>query len=128
MGKVISLETYNRQFVEQIANYAAQTSNVESLVQEQSDAERSGGVCAALKGVSAARTIRSPPRNSELCRAVGEISPGQSHARVCVSGRIPDFPEHCFRPLALLGSLVSRAEFRSAYLRPQVRLGTSPFG
>ena len=61
MGKVRSLVTHNRQVVEQIADYAEQTSKVESLVQEVADAEQSGsGVDAALKGFSSRYGVALP--------------------------------------------------------------------
>jgi hypothetical protein len=61
MGKVRSLVTRNREVVEQIADYAAETSKVESLVQELADAEQSGsGVDAALKGFSARYGVATP--------------------------------------------------------------------
>ena len=53
-GKIRSLVTRNRDLLRQLADYADQSSQVESLVQELADAEQSGASAAAvLKGVSA---------------------------------------------------------------------------
>ena len=60
-GKVRSLVAGQRQLVEQLANYAEQTSKVEGLVQELSDAEQSGGgMDAALQGFSARYGVALP--------------------------------------------------------------------
>jgi len=60
-GRVSSLVTHNQQLVEQLADYAEQTSKVESLVQELSDAQQSGGGAdAALKGFSARYGVALP--------------------------------------------------------------------
>ena len=65
-GKVKSLVTHNQQLVEQLADYAEQTSKVESLVQELSNAEQSGsGVNAALKGFSARYGVALPKLGSQ---------------------------------------------------------------
>lgn len=61
VGKVRSLVTHNRQLVEQLADYADQTSKVEGLMQEVSNAEQSGGgMDAALKGFSARYGVALP--------------------------------------------------------------------
>jgi hypothetical protein len=61
MGKVRSLVTRNREVIDQIADYAAQTSKVESLVQELADAEQSGTtVDAALKGFATRYGVTAP--------------------------------------------------------------------
>ncbi|MBS1853730.1 MAG: hypothetical protein JST11_00075 [Acidobacteria bacterium] len=61
MGKVKSLVTHNQQLVNQIADYAEQTSKVEGLVQELSDAEQSGGRAdAVLKGFAAHYGVSAP--------------------------------------------------------------------
>ncbi len=53
-GKIKSLVTRNRDLVRQMADYAEQSSEVESLVQQLADAEQSGGGAdAVLKGFSA---------------------------------------------------------------------------
>jgi hypothetical protein len=53
-GKVQALVTRNQDLLRQLADYADQSSQVESLVQELADAEQSrGGADNALKGVSA---------------------------------------------------------------------------
>jgi hypothetical protein len=60
-GKVKSLVTRNQALVGQIADYAEQTSKVETLVQELSDAEQSGGGAdAALKGFAARYDVALP--------------------------------------------------------------------
>jgi hypothetical protein len=60
-GKVKSLVTRDQALVGQIADYAEQTSKVETLVQELSDAEQSGvGTDAALKGFSARFNVDVP--------------------------------------------------------------------
>ena len=52
-GKIKSLVTHDRELLKQLADYAEQSSQVESLVQELADAEQSGGDAdAVLKGVS----------------------------------------------------------------------------
>jgi hypothetical protein len=52
-GKVKSLVTRNQDLLRQLADYAEQSSQVESLVQELADAEQSGASAASvLKGVS----------------------------------------------------------------------------
>jgi hypothetical protein len=52
-GKIKSLVTRNRDLVREMADYAEQSSQVESLVQELADAEQSGGGAdAVLKGFS----------------------------------------------------------------------------
>lgn len=52
-GKIKSLVAHNRNLVKQLADYAEQSSEVESLVQEIADAEQSGGgTDAILKGFS----------------------------------------------------------------------------
>jgi hypothetical protein len=51
-GKVKALVTRNRELLTQLANYAQQTSEVEALVQQLANSESSGGMDAALKGVS----------------------------------------------------------------------------
>jgi hypothetical protein len=51
-SKIKSLVTHNQDLMRQLADYAAQSSQVESLVQELADAEQSGGTDAALKGIS----------------------------------------------------------------------------
>lgn len=52
-GKIKSLVTRNRELLRQLADYAEQSSQVESLVQELADSEQSGGGAnAALKGFS----------------------------------------------------------------------------
>jgi len=61
MGKVRSLVTRNREVIEQIADYAAQTSKVESLIQELADAQQSGtGVDDALKGFATRYGVATP--------------------------------------------------------------------
>jgi hypothetical protein len=61
IGKVKSLVTHNRQLVEQLADYADQTSKVEGLMQEVSNAEQSGGgIDSALKGFSARFGVALP--------------------------------------------------------------------
>jgi hypothetical protein len=61
LGKVKSLVTHNQELVNQIADYAEQTSKVEDLVQELSDAEQSGGGAAAvLKGFAAHYGVPAP--------------------------------------------------------------------
>ena len=53
-GKLQSLVTRNQDLLRQLADYAEQSSEVESLVQELANAEQSrGGADSALKGVSA---------------------------------------------------------------------------
>ncbi|MCC6344776.1 MAG: hypothetical protein IT166_21425 [Bryobacterales bacterium] len=53
-GKIKSLVTRNRDLVRQLADYADQSSQVESLVQELADAQQSGGGAdAILRGFSA---------------------------------------------------------------------------
>ena len=53
-GKIKSLVTRNRDLVRQLADYAAQSSQAEALVQQLADAEESGGnASAVLKGFSA---------------------------------------------------------------------------
>jgi hypothetical protein len=65
-GKVKSLVTHDRQLVGEIADYAEQTSKVESLVQELSDAEQSGGTDAALKGFSARYGVALPKLDGKV--------------------------------------------------------------
>jgi len=61
MGKVRSLVTNNRQLVDQLADYAEQTSKVEGLVQDLSTAEQTGGgIDAVLKGFSAHYGVTLP--------------------------------------------------------------------
>jgi hypothetical protein len=52
-GKITSLVTHNRDLLKQLADYAEESSKVESLVQELANAEQSGGGAdAVLKGFS----------------------------------------------------------------------------
>jgi hypothetical protein len=52
-GKIKSLVTHNRELLRELADYAEQSSEVESLVQQLADAQQSGGSAAAvLKGFS----------------------------------------------------------------------------
>ncbi len=61
MGKVKSLVARNEDLLTQLADYAEQTSEVETLVQELADAETSGsGTDAALKGFSAQFGVAVP--------------------------------------------------------------------
>jgi len=61
MSKVRSLAAENRQVVQQIADYAEQTSKVETLVPQLADAEQSGtNVDAALKGFASRYGVAAP--------------------------------------------------------------------
>jgi hypothetical protein len=61
MGKVASLVKHNDDLLEQLADYAEQTSEVEALVQELADSEQSGkNTDAALKGFSAQYAVALP--------------------------------------------------------------------
>jgi hypothetical protein len=61
-GKVKSLVTRDQDLLRQLADYAEQSSQVESLVQELADAEQSGtSLDSVLKGVSSQYGV-SPPR------------------------------------------------------------------
>ncbi len=64
-GKIKSLVTRNRDLVKELADYAEQSSQVESLVQELADAEQSaGGADAVLKGFSAQYGVSPQKLNS----------------------------------------------------------------
>lgn len=61
MGRVKSLIARNQDLLTQLADYAEQTSEVETLVQELADAEQSGGSTdAALKGFSSQFGVSVP--------------------------------------------------------------------
>ncbi|MDR3698952.1 MAG: hypothetical protein P4L56_04905 [Candidatus Sulfopaludibacter sp.] len=65
MGKVKSLVAHNEDLLLQLADYAEQTSEVETLVQELADAETSGGgTGAALKGFSSQFGVAVPKLDS----------------------------------------------------------------
>ena len=60
-GKIKSLVTHNRELLKQLADYAEQSSQVESLVQELADAEQSGsGADSVLKGFSSQYGVAPP--------------------------------------------------------------------
>ena len=60
-GKIKSLVTRNRELLKQLADYAEQSSQVESLVQELADSEQSGASAdAALKGFGAQYGVSLP--------------------------------------------------------------------
>lgn len=64
-GKVQALVTRNQDLLRQLADYAEQSSEVESLVQELADAEESrAGADSALKGVSAQYGVSAQKLNS----------------------------------------------------------------
>ena len=65
-SKIESLVTRNRELLRQLADYAEQSSQVESLVQELADAEQSGGGAdAALKGFSSQYGVDLPKLNTK---------------------------------------------------------------
>ena len=65
-GKIRSLVTRNRDLVKELADYAEQSSEVESLVQELADAEQSGGGAdAVLKGFSSQYGVSPQKLNSK---------------------------------------------------------------
>ncbi len=65
MGKVKSLVAHNEDLLLQLADYAEQTSEVETLVQELANAETSGGgTDAALKGFSSQFGVAMPKLDS----------------------------------------------------------------
>ena len=51
-GKIKTLVSQNQDLLKELADYAGQSSQVESLVQELADAEQSGGADAVIKGLS----------------------------------------------------------------------------
>lgn len=60
-GKIKSLVTRNRELLRELADYAEQSSEVESLVQQLADAQQSGGSAAAvLKGFSSQYGVDAP--------------------------------------------------------------------
>jgi hypothetical protein len=64
-GKVQALVTRNQDLLRQLADYAEQSSEVESLVQELADAEQSrAGADAAVKGVSAQYGVSAQKLNA----------------------------------------------------------------
>lgn len=66
MGKVKSLVARDRELLTQLADYAEQTSVVESLVQQLADSEQSGGGAeAALKGFSSRYDVALPKLDSK---------------------------------------------------------------
>ena len=65
-GKIKSLVARNRDLVKQMADYAEQSSEVESLVQQLADAEQSGGGAdAVLKGFSSQYGVNPQKLNSK---------------------------------------------------------------
>ena len=66
-GKIKSLVTRNRELLRQLADYAEQSSQVESLVQELADSEQSGGGAdAALKGFSSQYGVDLPRLDTKV--------------------------------------------------------------
>ncbi|MEO8598093.1 MAG: hypothetical protein ABI759_32535 [Candidatus Solibacter sp.] len=70
--KIRSLMSHNRDLVKQMADYAEQSSEVESLVQQLADAEQAGGGAeAVLKGFSSQYGVsrrNSTPRQPQTSR------------------------------------------------------------
>jgi hypothetical protein len=65
-GKIKSLVTRNQELLKQLANYAEQSSQVETLVQELADAEQlGGGADAALRGFSSQYGVDLPKLNTK---------------------------------------------------------------
>jgi len=65
-GKIQSLVTRNRDLMRQLADYAEQSSEVESLVQELADAQQSGGSAdAVLKGFSSQYGVNPQKLNTQ---------------------------------------------------------------
>jgi hypothetical protein len=65
-GKIKSLVTRNRDLMRQLADYADQSSQVESLVQQLADAEQSGGTAdAVLKGFSSRYGVSQQKLNTK---------------------------------------------------------------
>lgn len=60
-GKIRSLVTHNRELLRELADYAEESSEIESLVQQLADAQQSGGSAAAvLKGFSSQYGVDAP--------------------------------------------------------------------
>jgi hypothetical protein len=65
-GRILSLVTRNRELLRELADYAEQSSEVETLVQQLANAEQSGnGTDAALKGISAQYGAGAPKLNTK---------------------------------------------------------------
>ena len=63
-GKIKSLVTHDRELLKQLADYAEQSSQVESLVQELATAEQGGGADAVLKGLSTKYGVNAQKLNT----------------------------------------------------------------
>jgi hypothetical protein len=67
VGKIKSLVTHDRELLKQLADYAEQSSQVESLVQELATAEQSGGGAdALLKGLSTKYGVSAQKLNANV--------------------------------------------------------------
>jgi hypothetical protein len=90
-GKVKKLVSSDKQLLSDMANYAAQTSEVEALVQELADSEASGGEAnAALAGFSAKYGVTVPRLNTK--------TPTDQQAGTLLSAVVPT--ANAYDPLA----------------------------
>jgi hypothetical protein len=90
-GKVKKLVSNDKQLLSDMANYAAQTSEVEALVQELADSEASGGEAnAALAGFSAKYGVSVPKLNTK--------TPTDQQAGTLLSAVVPS--ANAYDPLA----------------------------
>ena len=96
-GKIKSLVAHNRELLMQLADYAAESSLVEALVQDLSNAEQSGaGTGAVVKGISSKYGVTSQKLNS---------TPSNQQASLLLSAVLPT--AIAFDPL---GSSTSQAQ------------------
>ena len=84
-GKIKSLVTHNPDLLKQLADYAEQSSQVESLVQQLANAEQNGGSAnAVLKGFSSQYGVALPtvdtkaPSNQQASALLGALLPASN--------------------------------------------------